>query len=81
MNRIAEDKMPTGTMAGTPQVLLAHHLKRASAICLTASKPIAPIQIASFTAKVTISIGIASNSRRIWMNSRLPLLPMRASRR
>lgn len=28
MNRIAEDKMPTGTMAGTPQVLLAHHLKQ-----------------------------------------------------
>ena len=27
------------------------------------------------------SIGIASNSRRIWMNSRLPLLPIRASRR
>ncbi len=28
MNRIAENKMPTGTMAGTPQVLLAHHLKQ-----------------------------------------------------
>ena len=28
MNRGTEDKMPTGTMAGTPQVLLAHHLKQ-----------------------------------------------------
>ena len=28
MNQVAEDKMPTGTMAGTPQVLLAHHLKQ-----------------------------------------------------
>lgn len=28
MNRAAENKMPTGTMAGTPQVLLAHHLKQ-----------------------------------------------------
>ena len=28
MNRGTDDKMPTGTMAGTPQVLLAHHLKQ-----------------------------------------------------
>lgn len=28
MNRGTENKMPTGTMAGTPQVLLAHHLKQ-----------------------------------------------------
>jgi DNA replication protein DnaC len=28
MNRGTEDKMLTGTMAGTPQVLLAHHLKQ-----------------------------------------------------
>jgi hypothetical protein len=33
---------------------------RASAICLTASEPMAPIWIASFTAKVT-TIGIASS--------------------
>jgi DNA replication protein DnaC len=28
MSRAGEDKMPTGTTAGTPQVLLAHHLKQ-----------------------------------------------------
>ena len=28
MNRADADTMPTGTMAGTPQVLLAHHLKQ-----------------------------------------------------
>ena len=28
MSRASEDKMPAGTTAGTPQVLLAHHLKQ-----------------------------------------------------
>lgn len=28
MSRVADDTMPVGTMAGTPQVLLAHHLKQ-----------------------------------------------------
>ena len=28
MSRAGDDTMPTGTMAGTPQLLLAHHLKQ-----------------------------------------------------
>jgi len=28
MSRVSDDKMPAGTTAGTPQVLLAHHLKQ-----------------------------------------------------
>ena len=27
MSRAPDDAMPVGTMAGTPQVLLSHHLK------------------------------------------------------
>ena len=28
MSRTGDDTMPVGTMAGTPQILLAHHLKQ-----------------------------------------------------
>jgi|GEM_PF-2068561 len=28
MSRAGDDTIPVGTMAGTPQVLLAHHLKQ-----------------------------------------------------
>ena len=35
---------------------------------MTASNPMAPSRIASMTAAATIPIGIASISRRTWMN-------------
>ena len=46
--------------------------RRGSAICLTASNPMAPSRIASVTAAATISIGMASISRRTWMNANQP---------
>src|SRR6202049_1935932 len=48
--------------------------------CLIASKLIAPSRIASSAAPATSVSGKTSISRSAWMNSRLPRLPMRASK-
>src|ERR1700732_4580698 len=48
--------------------------------CLTASKLMAPSRIASSAAAATSVSGKTSISRSAWMNSRLPRLPMRASK-
>ena len=46
----------------------------------TASKLIAPSRMASIAAAATTGSGKTSISRNAWMNSRLPRLPMRASK-